>query len=94
MSFHLRGMLLVPYALNVAKGIDYYEEPSNYDEAVNSDGSGKWMIAMYEEMKSLHKNDTWDLMNLSKYKKAVCCKWIFKRRNEFQALRKLDIKSD
>ena len=49
---------LVAYALNVAKGIDSRVEPSNYSKAVNCDDSGKGMIAMQEEIKSLHKNDT------------------------------------
>ena len=31
-------------------------------------------------MEYLHKNGTWDLVKLPKEKKAVCCKWVFKRR--------------
>ena len=38
------------------------------------------MIAMQEEMESLHKNDTWDLVRLPKGKKVVRCKWVFKRK--------------
>ena len=71
---------LVAYALNVAKGIDSRVEPSNYSKAVNCDDSGKGMIAMQEEIKSLHKNDTWDLVRLLKGKKTVHCKWVFKRK--------------
>ena len=62
------------YALSVAEGIESGEEPSTYSEAVNSVDSGKWMIAMQEEMESLHKNGTWDLVKLPKGKKAVRCK--------------------
>lgn len=69
---------LVAYALNVAEDIDTTEGPSIYSEAVSSKNSSKWMIAIQEEMESLHKNDTWKLAHLPKDKKAVCCKWVFK----------------
>jgi hypothetical protein len=35
---------------------------------------------MQEEMQSLEKNGTWDVLRLPKHKKSVCCKWIFKRK--------------
>ncbi|KAG8474318.1 hypothetical protein CXB51_033774 [Gossypium anomalum] len=53
---------LVAYALNVAEDIDGNQEPSNYSEAISCEDSKKWMFAMQEEMKSLHKNKTWDLV--------------------------------
>ena len=31
-------------------------------------------------MESLEKNGTWDVVRLPKQKKAVRCKWIFKRK--------------
>ena len=71
---------LVAYALNVAEGIDSSEEPSSYSEAISCDDSGRWMIAMQEEMESLYKNGTWDLVRLPKDKKPVRCKWVFKRK--------------
>lgn len=33
---------------------------------------------MEEDISSINKNDTWDLMELSKGKKHVRCKWIYK----------------
>ncbi|KAG8474867.1 hypothetical protein CXB51_031602 [Gossypium anomalum] len=57
---------LVAYALNVAKNIDANQEPSNYSEAISCEDSEKWMFAMQEEMESLHKNKTWDLVKLPK----------------------------
>jgi hypothetical protein len=35
---------------------------------------------MQEEMESLEKNGTWELVRLPPGKKAVKCKWIFKRK--------------
>jgi len=33
-----------------------------------------------KEMISLHKNDTWELSELSKEKKVTGCKWIFPKK--------------
>ncbi|KAG8477010.1 hypothetical protein CXB51_030151 [Gossypium anomalum] len=71
---------LVAYALNVAEDIDANQEPSNYSEAVSCEDSKKWMFAMQEEMESLYKNRTWDLVKLPKGKKTVRCKWVFKKK--------------
>ncbi|KAG8489067.1 hypothetical protein CXB51_017037 [Gossypium anomalum] len=71
---------LVAYALNVAEDIDANQEPSNYSEVVSCEDSEKWMFAMQEEMESLHKNRTWDLVKLPKGKKVVRCKWVFKKK--------------
>jgi hypothetical protein len=35
--------------------------------------------AMVEEMKSLHKNPTWDLVELPERKMAIECKWVYKK---------------
>ncbi|KAG8474438.1 hypothetical protein CXB51_034087 [Gossypium anomalum] len=61
---------LAAYVLNVAKYIDANQEPSNYFEAVSCEDSEKWMFAMQEEMESLHKNRTWDIVKLPKGKKS------------------------
>ncbi|KAG8480499.1 hypothetical protein CXB51_024647 [Gossypium anomalum] len=57
---------LVAYALNVAKDINAKQEPFNYSEAVSCEDSEKWIFAMQEEMESLHKKRTWDLLKLPK----------------------------
>ncbi|KAG8488618.1 hypothetical protein CXB51_016586 [Gossypium anomalum] len=71
---------LVAYALNVAEDIDANREPSNYSEAISCKDSEKWMFAIQEEMESLHKNRTWDLLKLPKDKKVVRYKWVFKKK--------------
>jgi hypothetical protein len=31
-------------------------------------------------MESLHKNQTWDLVELPERKRAIWCKWVFKKK--------------
>ena len=54
------------------------EEPSCYQEAMLRDDKLKWERAMQSELDSLHKNATWDLVQLSDGKKALPCKWVYK----------------
>jgi hypothetical protein len=35
---------------------------------------------MNEEIESLHKKQTWELMKLPKGAKTVSCKWVFKKK--------------
>ena len=35
---------------------------------------------MKQEMESLAKNETWDIVEAPKKKKIIGCKWIFKRK--------------
>ena len=55
------------------------ETLSNFDEAVQSTDSDKWSAAMAEEMESLKKNQTWELVELPKGKKAIGCKWVYQK---------------
>ena len=38
------------------------------------------MGAMAEEMESLHKNQTWDLVELPERKRTIGFKWVFKKK--------------
>jgi hypothetical protein len=71
---------LVHHALSCAEQVEHDTEPATYTEAVASADRVKWISAMQEEMQSLDKNGTWDVVPLPKQKKAVRCKWIFKRK--------------
>jgi hypothetical protein len=53
-------------------------EPSCYQEAINDIDNAKWKMEMKEEMDSLEKNKTWDLVELPKDRKVVGCKWVYK----------------
>ena len=54
---------MVAYVLSVAESIEI-PEPFTYNEAISSDEAAEWTIAMTEKMKSLHKNQTWELVKL------------------------------
>nr|AAM08562.1 Putative retroelement [Oryza sativa Japonica Group]AAM10749.1 Putative retroelement [Oryza sativa Japonica Group] len=71
---------IVAYALSVAEEIEGNVEPSTYSDAIVSDDCNRWITAMHDEMESLEKNHTWELVKLPKEKKPIRCKWIFKRK--------------
>ena len=43
----------------------------------------KWEHAMKSKLASIAKNGTWDLVPLPKDKKALSCKWVYKRKFAF-----------
>lgn len=55
-------------------------DPFTFKEATNRKDNDKWLVAMLEEMESLQKNKTWELVKLPKGKKAIGCKWIFRKK--------------
>jgi hypothetical protein len=57
---------LVSYALLTSS-----EDPSTFQEAIESSENDKWMEAMVEENESLSKNKTWELTELPKGKKPI-----------------------
>ena len=62
--------MIVAYALPVVEEAI----PFTYREAEISLESKMWKYAKIEEMSSLHKNDSWELSELPKGKKAIGCK--------------------
>ncbi|XP_050909415.1 uncharacterized mitochondrial protein AtMg00820-like [Lathyrus oleraceus] len=50
-------------------------EPVNVEEAFSVP---KWICAMKEELESIGKNSTWELVDLPKAKKEISVKWVFK----------------
>lgn len=63
-----------------ADDINY--EPRTYQDAVKCDEAEKWIEAMEEELKSIDKNETWELCELPRERKAVGSKWVFKIKTE------------
>lgn len=46
-------------------------EPSTFTEVVSCKNGQHWKDAILEEINSLHKNDTWDLVELPKGRRVV-----------------------
>ena len=57
-------------------------EPTNYEEAMMSLDSAKWLEAMKSEMGSMYENKVWTLIDLPDDRRAIENKWIFKRKTD------------
>jgi hypothetical protein len=51
-------------------------EPECFSEAMKDENKKEWNKAMQEEMDSLHKNHTYELVKLPKGKKVLKNKWL------------------
>ena len=59
-----------------------HDEPTNYEEAMMSPDSAKWLEAMKSEMKSMYENKVWTLIDLPIDQRAIEIRWIFKRKTD------------
>ena len=59
-----------------------HDEPTNYEEAMMSPDSAKWLEAMKSEMGSMYENKVWTLVDLPDDQQAIENKWIFKRKTD------------
>ena len=59
-----------------------YDEPTNYEEAMMSPDSAKWLEAMKSEMGSMYENKVWTLVDLPDDRQAIENKWIFKKKTD------------
>ena len=57
-----------------------HDEPTNYEEALMSPDSAKWLEAMKSEMGSMYGNKVWTLVDLPDDRQAIENKWILKGR--------------
>ncbi|GKV14824.1 hypothetical protein SLEP1_g25638 [Rubroshorea leprosula] len=57
-------------------------EPKNFQEVQSYKDKNGWMKAMQEEMNSLHKNNTYELVTLPKGRKPLKNKWVFKLKKD------------
>jgi len=57
---------------------------STYKEAEISPEFKMWKDAMIEKMSSLYKNNTWELTELPKGKKAIGSKWVYAKKQGFR----------
>ena len=59
-----------------------HDDPTNYEEAMMSPDSAKWLGAMKSEMGSMYENKVWTLIDLPDDRQAIENKWIFKRKTD------------
>ena len=59
-----------------------HDELTNYEEAMMSPDSAKWLEAMKSEMGSMYENKVWTLVDLPDDRQAIENKWIFKRKTD------------
>ena len=57
-----------------------HDEPTNYEEAMTSPDSAKWLEAMKSEMGSMYENKVWTLVDLPNDQQAIENKWILKKK--------------
>ena len=57
-------------------------EPTSYQEAINSPDSEKWLEVMKSEMQSMYDNQVWTLIDPTDGLKTIGCKWVFKKKTD------------
>ena len=57
-----------------------HDEPTNYEEAMMSPDSAKWLEAIKSEIGSIYENKVWTLVDLLDDQQVKLNKWIFKRK--------------
>lgn len=68
---------VIAYALNIGDTIEI-EEPTSYLVACKGKDKQHWLKAMMEEIHSLQKNNTWQLVDRVVGKRVIGYKQIFK----------------
>ncbi|GJT40820.1 zinc finger, CCHC-type containing protein [Tanacetum coccineum] len=63
-------------------------EPITFQEAINSFENDEWVRAMKEEMSSLKKNHTWELVDQPPGQKLISCKWLYKIKEGIEGVQK------
>ena len=59
-----------------------HDEPTNYEEAMMSPDSDRWLGAIKYEIESMYENKVWTLVDLPDDRQAIENKWIFKRKTD------------
>ena len=60
------------------------DEPTVYEEYLNSLEYDKWLIAMKSKMDSIYENKVWTLVDPPEGLKPIGCKWVFKKKIDME----------
>ena len=60
------------------------DEPTTYEESLNSSESDQWLIAVNIEMDSMYINQVWTLVDPPEGITPIGCKWIFKKKTNME----------
>ena len=58
-----------------------HDEPTNYEEAMMSLDSVKWLEDKKSKMRSMYENKVWTLIDLPNDRRAIEIKWIFQEED-------------
>nr|GEW71489.1 zinc finger, CCHC-type [Tanacetum cinerariifolium] len=83
---------MAAYAFAATEEEDTHK-PLTYQEAVTCEDISKWKATMEEDMDSLRKNKTWELIDHPAGKKLVSCKWLFKIKEGIEGVQRLRYKA-
>nr|XP_010908833.1 uncharacterized protein LOC105035111 [Elaeis guineensis] len=84
----------IAYALSVAQESSDTDEPSTHSEAIFDIDFTKWLVAMHEEIESLHKNNTWDLIKPPEGKKILSSEFEMKDLGAVRKILGMEIQRD
>ena len=59
-----------------------HDGPTNYEEAMMSPDSAKWLEAMKSEMRSMYENKVWTLIDSPNDRRATEIKWNYKSKTD------------
>ena len=60
------------------------DEPTAYEESLNSSKSDQLLNAMKSKMDSMYTNQVWTLVDPPEGIKPIRCKWIFKKKTDME----------
>ena len=59
-----------------------HDEPTNYEEAMMSPDSDKWLDAMKSNIGPMNENKVWTLVDLPDDRRPIVNKWIFQKKTD------------
>ena len=68
------------FALMMAEEVNTIEEPSCFHEALESNQWESWNSGMKDEMESLLKNETWEIVDRPDKQKVISSRWLYKKK--------------